>query len=127
MISGHGQHGLANQLAVRSELCRRLEGPVLAYFESSPVCLPDASYWWFELRWPAIADGEPEPLRAMSREAFEQAIRTRKPDLIIWGGRFAPPAPLSAWTEAILSCCYTIHDGFALRRDRHLEPHTCST
>ena len=48
------QQGLWNQLALLTEICRRVRGPVLAKFYAHPICLRDARYDWAGLRWPPV-------------------------------------------------------------------------
>ena len=86
------RHDLWNQIPVREELCRRIDGRVLSYFWYHPVCLDDALYEWVGLTWP---------------RGFE-TLRDNPPALIIWGkGGKRPKELLSG---------YEVHEGFALRR-----------
>lgn len=109
MVSGEGQHSLANQLMVRRELCRRIDGQVLTVFPYHPICLPDAAYHWYEVQWPgAFAGGS----RA-DQERFAALMRRSRPSLFIWSGPGAPRTLSPAAERAITS--YRKADGFALK------------
>lgn len=81
---------LTDQLRTRWELCRRVRGKVLAYFWYHPICMDDALYDWFGLRWP---------------KGFEK-LESNPPTLIVWGNRGARPS-------ALLDKAVT-YDGFAI-------------
>ena len=49
---------LWNQLALLTEICRWVRGPVLAKFYAHPICLPDSRHDWAGLKWPAMLEGE---------------------------------------------------------------------
>jgi hypothetical protein len=105
------QQGLWNQLALLTEICRRVRGPVLAKFYAHPICLRDARYDWAGLRWPLL-EGEGD---APTEAEFEALFADRQPELITWGKRHYSP-DLSPWGRTLLKD-YTVYDGFALRRD----------
>jgi len=87
------RHALWNQLAVRTELCRRLPGPVLTRFWYHPICVRDAEFRWFDFPWA-------KKLNLSQRNP---------PNLIIWGEREYEPEPPTG---------YELHEGFALRTTR---------
>jgi hypothetical protein len=116
LISDARQKFLGNQLRVRSELCRRLGGTVLASFDTHPVCLPDALYYWTAIRWPALAEGDAPSTGALPQQEFERMFLQARPRVLLWGHRWEAPRPLLPTTRGMLACCYDLHDGFALAR-----------
>ena len=114
LLNDRRQKSLANQLDVRSELCRRLRGKVLATFDTHPVCLDDALFYWQRL--PALVAGE-APRVAMSRQDFERAFTTARPHVFIWGRRWEEPRALLPWANQMLVCCYDVGNGFAVARN----------
>jgi hypothetical protein len=112
MVSRDHQQSLANQLLVRSELCRRIEETVLSAWQSHPICAPDATYYWFSVKWPNIGvqgqQSQPEPW-------FAAIFRQRPPDVFIWAVPGAPVS-LNRWVRSLLSG-YEVEPGFAIRRD----------
>jgi hypothetical protein len=112
MLSGEEQQSLSNQLLIREELCRRIEGTVLSAWQSHPICTPDATYYWFSVKWPNInADGpppKPEPW-------FQAIFAERRPDLFIWQIP-GPPVRLNPWALSLLKG-YEVEPGFAVRSD----------
>ena len=114
LISDKHQKNLASQLRVRSEVCRRLGGTTLAIYDTHPVCLDDATFYWTALRWPALAEGDRPTQLALPNDAFWQTLLAARPTVIIWSHRWAPPPALLPATKQRLACCYEIHDGFAV-------------
>lgn len=112
MVSTEGQQGLWNQLAVLTEICRRIRGPVLTKFYANPICLRDARYDWAGLQWPPLLEGSGS---ARSTEEFETLFANRPPHLVAWGKHHFSPG-LTPWGRRLLRD-YAVHDGFALRRD----------
>lgn len=112
MIRTEGQQGLWNQLALLTEICRRIRGPVLAKFYAHPICVRDVRYDWAGLKWPPLLEGEGNA--ALAGE-FEALFASRPPELVAWGKQHYSPSP-SAWGRSLLKD-YAIYDGFALRRD----------
>lgn len=104
------QQSLANQLFVREELCRRIDGRVLAAWQSHPICLHDAAYYWFSVKWPDIgSNGFPS-----SRQSwFARMFAEDPPDLFIWHVPGAS-ATLNPWVMSLLHE-YAIASGFAVR------------
>ena len=114
LMSDKLQMNLTNQLRVRSEVCQRLGGSTLASFDTHPVCLGDAMFYWTGLRWPAFLVGDVATVDAMSLEAFGRTLVSARPSLIIWAHRWGNPRALLPETRQMLACCYDIYDGFAL-------------
>jgi hypothetical protein len=109
MISGQGQQSLSNQLAVRSEVCRRIDGRVLSVWAYHPICLRDASYYWYEVKWPGIwKDTVPN-----DRSAFANVFRKTPPSLFIWSGGKSP-RNLNDWASGLITG-YRKYPQFALR------------
>jgi hypothetical protein len=112
MIARTGQQSLQNQIEIRSELCGRFRGKVLSAWQAHPICLYDASYYWFTLKWPDTLAGAP-PLPVW----FADIFRRRPPDIFI----FSVPGnsrTLSAEMQELLTGYDTDPAGFAIRRDR---------
>ena len=112
MVSAERQQGLWNQLALLTEICRRVRGPVLAKFYAHPICLPDSQHDWGGLKWPAMLEGERDWGTA---QEFEALFARRPPALVAWGKHHYTPAP-TAWGRGLLKD-YAVYDGFALRRE----------
>ena len=112
MVSAQRQQGLWNQLAVLSEICRRVRGPVLAKFYAHPICLRDARHDWAGLKWPPLLEGEGD---AASKAEFEALFAARPPELVAWGKHHYSPEP-TPWGRSLLKD-YAVYDGFALRRE----------
>jgi hypothetical protein len=112
MLSRDRQQSLANQLLVRSELCRRIRGAVLSAWQSHPICALDATYYWFSVKWPNIGvrGSPPRP-----EDWFETIFTERRPDLFIWGVPGAP-VTLNPWAVNLLGG-YDVRPGFAIRAD----------
>jgi hypothetical protein len=117
LISDAGQESLANQLRVRSEVCRRLGGRVLTTFDTHPICLDDAMFYWTGLRWPALFAGDVAAPDAMSHDAFARAFGDAHPRVFIWAHRWEPPRPLLPWARQVLACCYDIRNGVAIANE----------
>ncbi|MBK6005809.1 hypothetical protein JJB11_06850 [Ramlibacter ginsenosidimutans] len=118
VVGDQGQQNLENQLRIRSELCRRVRGTVMASFGTNPLCLPDTLYVWSGgVRLPAIAVGDPQAPGSMTWPKFEAAFLRASPEVFIWADRWEPPHALLHRTRQMLACCYDVHDGFAIRRD----------
>lgn len=111
-ISRRQQQNLWNQLAIRSEICRRVKGKVLAGITGSPICLHDASHDWTGLTWPDLHSDGKFP---SNRAEFERLMANDPPGLVIWGSQYHSPG-LTPWGQQLLSG-YVIGDGYALRRD----------
>ncbi len=111
MVSAERQQGLWNQLALLTEICGRVRGPVLAKFYAHPICLRDARYDWAGLKWPPMLEGERDSGTA---EEFAALFANRPPQLVAWGKHHYTP-PLTPWGRSLLKD-YAIYDGFALRR-----------
>lgn len=111
MVSMERQQLLTNQLAVLSEICRRIEEPALTFFYANPICLRDARYEWIGLKWPAMFEGQSGE---QHKREFETLIEERPPQLVAWGKRHHTPE-LNSWGRSVLRD-YVIHDGFALHR-----------
>jgi hypothetical protein len=106
------QQGLWNQLALLTEICRRVRGPVLAKFYAHPICVRDSRHDWAGLKWPPLLEGEGDPaLKAQ----FEALIAAHPPQLVAWGKQHYSPE-LTPWGRSLLRD-YTVYDGFAVRRD----------
>lgn len=114
LITDQGQMRLPNQLLVRSEVCRRLHGTVLTTFDTHPICLEDALFYWTGLRWPPLVEGDVAAGDAISREAFARMFIDARPRVFIWDRRWGPRRQLLPATREMLSCCYELHEGFAL-------------
>lgn len=111
MIARTGQQSLENQIEIRSEVCRRFRGSVLSAWQTHPICMNDASYYWYSLKWPDISEGAP-PVAGWFAEIFRQ----RPPDLLI----FATPGDsrgLSGEMKKLLAAYDIDPAGFAMRRD----------
>jgi hypothetical protein len=117
LVDERGQKNLANQLRLRSELCRRVAGTVVSTFDAHPICLQDAFYHWTDLRWPAVMQGDAQRAGAMSQQEFATMFKQARPKLFIWGHRWEPPRPLLPEMQEMLACCYDVYDGFAVARD----------
>jgi hypothetical protein len=114
LTTDEGQKNLAGQLRVRSEACRRLQGLAVATFDTHPVCLHDAMFYWTDLRWPVLLRGDRARPGTMTREEFGSGIAAARPSVVIWAHRWSAPAALLPATRQMLACCYEIHEGFAL-------------
>ena len=113
MLSRDHQQSLANQILVREELCRRLPGTALSAWQNHPICMRDATYYWFSVKWPNIGDEGPPPQHA---EWFAEVFRRSPPDLFIWNsGAGGAPVRLNPWVMNLLGD-YDVNPGFALRR-----------
>lgn len=110
-ISLKQQQNLWNQLAIKSEICRRVKGKVLAGFNGSPICLHDARYDWIGLRWPDLHSDGKAP---NNRPEFERLMASDPPALVVWGSQYNSPQ-LTLWGRQLLAG-YALGDGFALRR-----------
>jgi len=113
MLSRDHQQSLSNQLLVREELCRRFPGTALSAWQSHPICMRDATYYWFSVKWPNIGDeGAPPEHPGWFAEIFQN----RPPDLFIWNsGTSGVPIRLSPWVMNLLAD-YQLQEGFAVRR-----------
>ena len=112
-LSRDRQQSLANQLLVREELCRRIRGPVLAAWQNHPICVSDAAYDWWSVKWPIILEREPP----ISSRWFETVFRDHPPQLFIWNtGIAGVPLTLNTWAASLL-IGYRIEPGFAVRAD----------
>ena len=107
------QQGIWNQLALYSETCRRIPGPVLTKFYANMICQRDALYDWAGLQWPPIFEDDSAH---GSPVAFEQLFAEHPPVLVAWGKQHYTP-PLNPWGRALMAD-YDIHEGFALKRQR---------
>lgn len=112
MLSREQQQSLSNQLLVREELCRRIRGTVLSAWQSHPICAPDATYYWFSVKWPNINAAGPPPKPA---PWFGAIFSERPPDLFIWQIP-GPPVRLNPWALSLLKG-YEVEAGFAVRSD----------
>ena len=111
-LSREHQQSLANQLLVREELCRRIDGRALSAWQSHPICVHDATYYWFSVKWPGIGrDSAP----AERKPWFERMFTDAPPDLFIWEVPGASPR-LSEWVLSLLGR-YKVEPGFAIRAD----------
>jgi hypothetical protein len=117
LISGRRHQSLANQLRIRSTLCQRLDGRVVSAFASHPICMRDASANWFEIRWPAVIQGEAES-GSPFRPEFEASFARHAPSLFIWRRPFDDSKELKLWVKEFLQPCYRLHDGYALIKSR---------
>ena len=115
MVNAERQQGLWNQLALLTEICGRIRGPVLAKFYAHPICLPNARHDWAGLKWPAMLEGESD--RGTGPE-FAALFAKRPPKLVAWGKHHYRP-PLTPWGQNLLKD-YAVHDGFALRREAEI-------
>lgn len=111
-ISLKQQQNLWNQLAIKSEICRRVKGKVLSGFNGSPICLNDARYDWIGLTWPDLHSGGKY---LSNRVEFERLMASDPPTLVLWGSHYNSPQ-LSPWGRQLLAG-YAIGDGYALRRE----------
>ncbi|QJW84074.1 hypothetical protein HK414_09720 [Ramlibacter terrae] len=116
IVTDRGQRNLTGQLRVRSEVCRRLGGKILATFDTNPVCLHDAFFHWAGVRWPPLVQGDVRTPEAPSSEAFGRELIGAGPSVFIWAHRWESPRPVLPTTRRMLECCYDIHDGFALKK-----------
>ena len=107
------QQGMWNQLALYSELCRRIPGPVLTKFYANMICQRDALYDWAGLLWPPIFEDDAS---MVSRTEFERLFAANPPALVAWGKQHYVPR-LNPWGRALLAD-YDIHEGYALKRQR---------
>jgi hypothetical protein len=105
------QQGLWNQLALYSEICRRMPGPVLTKFYANLICQNDALYDWAGLQWPPIFENDSS---TASRAEFERLFANNPPALVAWGKQHYVPR-LNPWGRALLAN-YDIYEGYALRR-----------
>jgi hypothetical protein len=111
-VRNERQQGLWNQLAILTEICGRIRGPVLASFYAHPICLRDARYDWAGLKWPPLLEGS---VAGGSKAEFEALFARQPPELVAWGKQHVTPEP-SPWGKSLLKD-YSLHDGFALRRE----------
>lgn len=116
LISDKRQKNLTNQLRVRSEVCRRIQGTVLTTFDTHPICLDDAIFFWTGVRWPPLLEEDAARPDAMSQQAFARMFMNARPGVFIWERRWGAPRTLLPATRQMLGCCYEIHHGFALAR-----------
>jgi hypothetical protein len=107
------QEGAWNQLALFSEICRRIDGPVVTKFYANLICLPDARYDWAGLKWPPIFEGDSS---TVAKAEFEELFAGNPPTLVAWGKQHYLPR-LNPWGRALLAN-YDIYDGYALRKQR---------
>lgn len=127
MITEDGQQNLENQLRLRREICRRIDGKVMSNFAAHPICLPDSSYYWNELQWPPIVHGDSQVpgAVAISEPEFVRILTESPPSLLVWGRKFAPGRRLMPAVRAKLTCCYLLYDGYAIpagELERRQEP-----
>lgn len=80
MVSGRRQHSLSNQIAVREAICRRWSGKVVAVWETHPICMHDADYYWYQFKWPSVFAGQPETASLR----FDRAVTAPTTVLVIW-------------------------------------------
>lgn len=109
VLSGKGQHSFANQVAVRRELCQRIDGPVLSVWQFHPICLPDSTRFWYPMKWPNIWQTRNPP---KSTRWFEMMFEKQPPKLFIWGAPGSPP--LNTWATSLLKG-YEVHEAYALK------------
>lgn len=109
MVTMEGQQGLWNQLPLLSEICRRIDGPVLSTFYANPVCLHDARRDWPGLEWLAVFEGRGRP---QTVRELERLVAERPPRLIAWGKQHHRPELPAGLRESLSD--YTVYDGFAL-------------
>jgi hypothetical protein len=114
LISDVDQKNLANQLRIRSEVCRRLSGKVLTTFDTNPICLDDATFYWSGLRWPPVVEGDVAAPNDMSEQEFARIVSLARPRVFIWDHRWGPPRTLLPAIRNMLACCYELRNGFAL-------------
>jgi hypothetical protein len=107
------QQGLWNQLALFSEICRRVPGPVVTKFYANMICQKDSLHDWPGLKWPELFEGYPSQA---PRADFERLFAERPPALLAWGKQHYNP-PLNPWGRALLAD-YDIYEGYALKRQR---------
>ena len=107
------QQGIWNQLALYSEICGRIPGPVLTKFYANMICQRDSLYDWAGLQWPPIFEDDTSQA---SRVAFEQLFAEHPPALVAWGKQHYHPR-LNPWGRALLAD-YDIYEGYALKRQR---------
>ena len=107
------QQGLWNQLALYSEICRRVPGPVVTKFYANLICQRDALYDWAGLQWPPIFEDDPS---TASRAEFEHLFATNPPAIVAWGKQHYVPR-LNPWGRALLTE-YDIYEGYAVKRQR---------
>ncbi len=112
MLAGDQQQSLANQILVREELCRRVRGTVLSAWQSHPICMPDASYYWFSVQWPNIGVGGPS---SRPEAWFERVFAQDPPALFIWKVPGASVS-LNPWVLGLLDG-YEMERGFAVRSE----------
>ena len=120
LVSGERQHSLMNQIVIRSEVCRRVRGPVLSVIHAHPICLRDASSQWSDGHWPAILQGEGPNMRAgaWNRAEMIRRLRSAPPKLFLWR---RPTSDLDkrspqTWLVDELRRCHRIPPGYALLR-----------
>jgi hypothetical protein len=107
------QQGLWNQIALFSEICRRVPGPVLTKFYANMICQRDSIHDWAGLQWPPIFEDD---VSAASRAEFERLFATHPPVLVAWGKQHYVPR-LNPWGRALLAD-YDIYEGYAIKRQR---------
>lgn len=110
MVSGEGQQGLWNELAVREQVCRRIRGEVLSTFAAHPICLRDSQYEWVGLTWPGIEPG----MNNGDRQSFAKIFEEDPPALFIWRAPLQKQS-LDPWVTALLKD-YAVGDGYAVHR-----------
>jgi hypothetical protein len=116
LVSDRDQKNLTNQLRIRSEVCRRLQGKVLTTFDTHPICLDDATFYWTGLRWPPLVEGDAAAPEEMSQQEFARMFSHARPRLFIWQYGWERPRPLLAATRQLLACCYDVEESFAIFR-----------
>lgn len=116
---------LTEQLRVREAVCRRLKGPVLATFYTHPVCVRDASFYWFHASWPSVyaeqLNFQNKRIVGLSQGDLARMFRKRRPVLFMWTTltRDGTEArPLAPWLIPIVDRAYERHAGYALLRNR---------
>jgi hypothetical protein len=105
------QQGLWNQLALYSEICHRVPGPVVTKFYANMICQRDSLYYWARL--PPILEDD---LSIATRAEDERLFATHPPALVAWGKQHYRPR-LNPWGRALLAD-YDVYDGYALKRQR---------
>jgi len=116
MMVSRNRHNLTDELRIRSAVCARFRGTVVAVFPSHPICKFDPAPAWHHLLWPPFPDEKRDTTAAEQRAAtalFSGAL----PDLVIWGMQFRDHMPAPDWLLKRLGDCYEMHAGFALRRE----------